>query len=149
MAPKCAKCQKNIHSKDLYLLKCQNCKKIYHVDCTNRSKLYDLMTPESKTKWTCSLCSSVISKRAEVAKPQINKIINIDKGIDLPRMTTENNNSTTSPASTSFATPKGIERESRTEATQNPATGTLSHEITFSDSKNITQRKKNTCQCSN
>lgn len=65
MASKCLKCQKFVNNKEY--LKCQKCKNIYHVDCTSRFKLYDLMTPETKKTWTCiTCCRQTLNTSSEV-----------------------------------------------------------------------------------
>lgn len=56
MAPLCVKCNKTVQGKDF--LRCSKCKKIYDIQCAGRSKIFQLMTIESKNVWICPPCHS-------------------------------------------------------------------------------------------
>lgn len=70
MAPKviCAKCKQII--RENHYLKCAICKLTFDLSCTNKEKLYNLMSKERKNSWTCDKCKCCKPRKSSTPKLQ-------------------------------------------------------------------------------
>lgn len=65
----CGKCNKRIIGKQF--LTCSVCKQTFDLLCTNREKLYNLMSKEKKSSWSCDKCRKVhLSSTPKLQKVQ-------------------------------------------------------------------------------
>ncbi|XP_047992736.1 uncharacterized protein LOC125231335 [Leguminivora glycinivorella] len=159
MAPTCPRCQRIVHKKGY--LKCYKCKRFYHVECTSRSKLFDLMTPDSKKTWSCSSCcaSNVSKPHTSSTNKNLQKVVpgnkpttctsdgsfvseencnNISKNKSTKECDYEN---TSTPASITVSTPKCTNLSSPGSPCKEQQ-AILSPKLTNSELKNVTHRKK-------
>lgn len=62
----CGKCKKRIIGK--HFLTCSVCKHTFDLSCTNKEKLYNLMSRERKSSWSCDKCCKTLL--SSTPKPQ-------------------------------------------------------------------------------